>query len=245
MTVLSCAAAFTAPHRATNTHKVALHATPADSTATPTEEVPEFIPAPVKAVFKPIAAKWLPIGGLKAPRLLDGTLAGDVGFDPLGFARSEKGLYWMREAEVKHGRLAMLAAVGWPISELYHKEIAAMFNLESILASGDRAPSLLNGGLSNTWASGMLVMSIVIAGLLEGQAMNSGEIFWGADKPAGYVPGSFGFDPLGLYNIRGNKKEMEATEIKNGRLAMIAITAFVFQEFATKIPVIQQTPYLF
>ena len=25
---------------------------------------------------------------------------------------------WMREAEVKHSRLAMLAAAGWPISEL-------------------------------------------------------------------------------------------------------------------------------
>ena len=93
-----------------------------------------------------INAKWLPIGGVKAPLLLDGTLAGDVGFDPLGFSKSQKTLYWMREAEVKHSRLAMLAAAGWPISELWHKEIAKVFGLESILASNDRAPSLLNGG---------------------------------------------------------------------------------------------------
>lgn len=68
-----------------------------------------------KVVAKKVAlpAKWLPIGGVKAPLILDGTLAGDVGFDPLGFAKSSKTLYWMREAEVKHGRLAMLAAVGW------------------------------------------------------------------------------------------------------------------------------------
>ena len=29
-----------------------------------------------------------------------------------------KQVMWMREAEVKHSRLAMLAAAGWPISEL-------------------------------------------------------------------------------------------------------------------------------
>lgn len=68
-------------------------------------------PAPKKKVALP--AKWLPIGGFKAPLTLDGSLAGDVGFDPLGFAKSAKTLFWMREAEIKHGRLAMLAAIGW------------------------------------------------------------------------------------------------------------------------------------
>lgn len=97
---------------------------------------------------------------------------GDVGFDPIGLSKSTKTLYWMREAETKHGRLAMLAAVGWPISELWHKEIAQAFGLKSILASGDRAPSLLNGGLSSVWASGILVMSIILAGYLESKAMN-------------------------------------------------------------------------
>lgn len=202
-------------------------------------------PAPAAAVAGPLPAKWLPIGNMKAPKVLDGTLAGDVGFDPLGFARSKNGLYWMREAEVKHGRLAMLAAMGWPLSELWHKELAQAFGLESILASGDKAPSLLNGGLSNTWVTGILMMSIIISGMLEGKAMNSGEIFWGNEKPVGYVPGDMKFDPLNLYNARGDKKAMETAEIKNGRLAMIAITAFVFQEFATKLPVVQETPYLF
>lgn len=47
---------------------------------------------------------------------LDGTMAGDVGFDPLGLSSIEglagANLYWMREAELKHGRIAMLATVG-------------------------------------------------------------------------------------------------------------------------------------
>ena len=203
----------------------------------------EFSAPPKKKVA--LAAKWFPIGNTKAPMALDGSLAGDVGFDPLGFSKSKKTLFWMREAENKHGRLAMLAAIGWPLSELWHKDIAKAFNLDSILADGDRAPSLLNGGLSSPWASGMLIMSIIIAGYLESKAMNSGEVFWNVEKPDNYIPGNLGFDPLNLYNVKGNKKTMETAEIKNGRLAMIAISAYVFQEVATGLPVVQQTPFLF
>jgi hypothetical protein len=203
-------------------------------------------PAPVSPP-KPVAlkAKWLPIGGVKAPLVLDGSLAGDVGFDPIGFSKSKNTLYWMREAEIKHARLAMLAAVGWPISELWHKNIASAIGLTSILAKDDKAPSILNGGLDSVWSSGILVMSIILAGFLEGKAMNNGEVFWGNEKPEGYIPGDLKFDPLNLYKARGDKKTMETAEIKNGRLAMVAITAFAFQEAATGLPVVQETPYLF
>ena len=39
------------------------------------------------------------------PAALDGSMAGDVGFDPLGFATAFEPfpLAWMREAEIKHG----------------------------------------------------------------------------------------------------------------------------------------------
>ena len=38
------------------------------------------------------------------PKLLDGTLPGDVGFDPFGFAGDDKAsLINQREAEIKHG----------------------------------------------------------------------------------------------------------------------------------------------
>ena len=91
----------------------------------------------------------------------------------------------------------------------------------------------------------MLIMSIIIAGYLEAKAMNSGYVFWDAAKPENYIPGDYGFDPLNLHGAKGNKKVMQTAEIKNGRLAMIAITAFVFQEAATGLPVVEQTPYLF
>lgn len=209
----------------------------------PSMEEPMYVPPPVK---KALNAKWFPFFNVKAPIMLDGTLAGDAGFDPLRLGSgSEKTLYWMREAEVKHGRLAMLAAIGWPLSELLHKEIASALGWTSILASNDRAPSLLNGGLSTVYATTALMLSIVFAGYLEGKAMNEGSVFWAGEKPEGYTPGNMGFDPLNLYKARKDKKVMETAEIKNGRLAMVAITAYAFSEFLSGQPVTQLTPFLF
>ena len=208
------------------------------------DELIESVPAPLPPRVARLAAQWFPFG-LKAPAVLDGSLAGDVGFDPIGIANNRKSLLWMREAEMRHSRLAMLAAVGWPLSELWHKNIAQFFGLDSILAANDKAPSLLNGGLDSTWATAMLVTTLISAAFLESKAMESGEIFWNNEKSEDYIAGNYGFDPLNLYKVKGDKKTMETAEIMNGRLAMIAITAFAFQELATGLPVVQETPYLF
>ena len=54
---------------------------------------------------------------LKKPPALDGSMVGDVGFDPLGISTTilELGgdLKYVREAELMHGRQAMLACVGF------------------------------------------------------------------------------------------------------------------------------------
>ena len=84
-----------------------------------------------------------------------------------------------------------------------------------------------------------------------------------------YTPGDCGFDPLNLYGWYGSqmpvmvkleadadpeyrmrweanaRKEMETAEIKNGRLAMLAITGYAFQEFVWGTPVVDQTPIFF
>lgn len=39
--------------------------------------------------------------------------------------------------------------------------------------------------------------------------------------------------------------EMDECEIKHGRLAMLAITAFAAQEYLSGIPVVLQTPFFF
>lgn len=54
-------------------------------------------------------SKSLPF--LKKPKNLEG-LVGNVEFDPLGFSDNFD-VKFLREAELKHGRVSMLAVVGW------------------------------------------------------------------------------------------------------------------------------------
>jgi len=175
---------------------------------------------------------------MERPIALDGTLAGDVGFDPIGFAKTNKDLLNYREAEIKHARLAMLAAAGWPLSELWDKKLAAAFSLPSMLGDDDRAPSPLNGGLDK------ISIKYWIACLLLASAVDIFGIFQKSND--NYFPGNLGFDPLGLYpKDEAGKKEMQLKEIKNGRLAMLAVTGFAVQEFTSKLGVVDETPVFF
>jgi hypothetical protein len=186
----------------------------------------------------PKMSKSLPF--LARPAMLDGSMAGDVGFDPAGFAKSKEDLMNFREAEIKHARLAMLAAAGWPLSELFDAKIAHLIGMNPIVDASDRAPSLLNGGLGKIsplyW-----IACLVGAGLIDVYGIGEGR----KNNP-GYFPGNLGIDPFGIYpKDKEGQQRMQTTEIKNGRLAMIAITAFAVQEAVSSSGVIQETPGFF
>jgi len=211
-------------------------------------------------------ADWIP-GGV-APSYLDGTLAGDRGFDPYGLValaptgtaidstpwkqldrkaqlvmmsgyEKKRKLMWMREAEIKHARLAMMAAAGWPISELLDPALSKLFGAPNLLeATGGRAPSLFNGHLFDGPLGGFLLLATLATAALELKTLDNAEGL----TPTGYVPGDLGFDPLGLRSMR---PDMELAEIKHGRLAMLAITGFAVQEFVWGQPVVVQTPQYF
>lgn len=174
---------------------------------------------------------------VNCPPFLDGSMAGDVGFDPFGFAKSEKDLKFYRAAEVKHARLAMLAAAGWPISELFDRDIANTLGLPSVLDAANRVPSVLNGGMGKIspiyWG-----VCIALVGAVDVYGLTL------AKKNEDFFIGDLGLKGFYPQGEKGQKR-MQLAEIKNGRLAMIAITAFAFQEFATHIAVIDQTPFFF
>lgn len=48
---------------------------------------------------------------LARPKVLKKELAGDFGFDPLSFAKDRDTLFYYREIEIKHARLAMLVSL--------------------------------------------------------------------------------------------------------------------------------------
>ena len=143
-------------------------------------------------------------------------MAGNNGFDPLGLAANREQLWEYREAEIKHARLAMLAAVGWPASELWDRAVAQQFALPAVLDETNRAPSLLNGGLgrvSPIWWGFCIGLSAAID-LYGVQKARRGD--------AGYRPGMLGFDPLSLYPPdREGQRRVEEAEIKHGRLVSV------------------------
>ena len=200
-------------------------------------------------------------------------VAGDFGFDPLAFASKTAPFFaalgddggdtsaaqlrrvrQYRNAEIKHGRLAMLAAAGWPVSELFDGRIASRFGLQSDLVNSDAAtgiglaPSLLNGGLGG--------VSPVYWGLVLAAASGIELLGFAIDFSApATAPGDFGFDPLGLYpqagpfavgqSLEERRCVMREQELTHGRTAMLAVLGFVVQEKLTGVPVVEETPQFF
>ena len=223
---------------------------------------------PTSSIRAGISAKPLTMQA-NAGKVLDGTMPGDQGFDPLGFASSVPKLRIYREAELKHGRLAMLAALGWPVAEQFNEPISQMMGLPSTLTSAGLDPSVLNGGLSDIspfYWGGVLAFATAIElftikrtpGLSSTLAALGVENLTGKDidgdgqvgEPTmlaaeSYLPGDLGFDPLGLF--KGNAKhkaDLQVGEVKNGRFAMVAITFYAIQEALIKTSVVSSLPAL-
>ena len=156
---------------------------------------------------------------------------GNKGFDPLNCSTNINTLRRYREAEIKHGRFAMLGSVGWPLAEIVHPYLSNLMNKESLLTSGGKVPSLLNGGLDKINPVFFMAI-IVLSATLESMNINKN---YNVDS----IPGDLEFDPLKLYSTKSvkTKRELELKELNNGRLAMIAITYFAISEFITNTPI--------
>lgn len=151
-------------------------------------------------------------------------------FDPLGFAEKAdlNTLKQYREAELTHGRVAMLAAVGFLAGE-YVEGSSFLFNAQ---ISG---PAISH--LGQVPALFWVLLSIAIGAAEQVRA----EKGWvdPADAPVDrpgvlkeeYIPGDVGFDPLGLKpRDAASLLEMQNKELQNGRLAMLASAGFMAQE---------------
>merc|ERR1712127_757102 len=180
--------------------------------------------APVEEVVIP------PFDSKKFAESLPG-ITGPLGFFTSGDGKvSEAKIRFYREVELKHARVAMLAAVGFPLAEQFHPLFAT-----------DDAPSFMafqQTPLQTFWP--VVVGVIAIA-----------EVFsvFPFQNPASYVngepaepwtmrldhqAGDLGFDPMGLKPTDPKElAEMQTKELNNGRLAMIAIAGMVVQEGIT------------
>merc|ERR1719321_87330 len=164
-----------------------------------------------------------------------------LGFwDPLGFCSDEKltegKLKFYRECELKHGRVGMLAALGFPLAEVFHPLFGGDVDAPSYLAF-QQTPletfwPVVVGAIAIPEIYSVFTFEPVGANDKRGKPTPQGQP-WAI--LAEHESGDLGFDPLGLKPTDPDAlKEMQTKELNNGRLAMIATAGMIVQELVTK-----------
>ena len=137
-----------------------------------------------------------------------------------------------RDAELKHGRLAMLAAVAWPLQERLNPLLAARFHYPNLVAeTGGLSPSVLNGGLEQSVIPAAVLGFAALISAVELHGLNIK-----AERGPAWVPGDFGTARIAEPGTE-QFASLASGETWNGRIAMIAMLAYVAQEALTKVPV--------
>ena len=150
----------------------------------------------------------------------------ELNFDPAGFleGKSELEVNRYREAELTHGRVGMLASLGFLVQEKFHP-----------LFSGDGGPAIEQIPQLPPWLWLGMTLGIGRAELFRIQK-GWAKVDPKTNKAAsalreGYYPGDLGFDPLNLKpEDPAEFREMQEKELSHGRLAMIAAAGFLAQE---------------
>jgi len=153
-------------------------------------------------------------------------------FDPLDLTPdTEEELMLFREAELAHGRVAMMGALGFLVQESFHPifsypamdELPVIRHLDEVLRS----------------ESGQAVSSCLLFAIFLSE-ISRARIGWVEPEiemrslREGYMPGDLGFDPMGLKpKDEAGLKAMQNKELNNGRLAMIAIAGMTAQELVS------------
>jgi hypothetical protein len=166
-------------------------------------------------------------------------------FDPLGFANgvSLERVKLLREAEVTHGRVAMMATVGMLVSESpFHplfKFMAKVYHSNRQLTGPsirhlDEVREVAPFGFEALVA--LIAASELqrcVAGWGSPLTENGTANFWMLKDD--YYPGDIGFDPLGFKPCKApNFVGAQTRELQNGRLAMVAAAGFIAQELVNE-----------
>lgn len=187
----------------------------------------------------------------QAPATLDGSMLGDVGFDPLGFSTTPVGpwflgiegrngrisdLNWYREAELIHGRIAQLAVVGFIAPGLFG-------TLPGNEWTGVDAYSYTNPLEAFNKVPGLAILQIFLfMSFLEIRRINiikeEGESYMPGDLRIGQGEGRW--NPFKLEYTPEQYEEKRLQELKHCRLAMIGIFGLWAQAQASGESVVAQ-----
>ncbi|KAH7567419.1 hypothetical protein JRO89_XS07G0069900 [Xanthoceras sorbifolium] len=171
---------------------------------------------------------WLP--GLDPPPYLDGTLAGDFGFDPLGLGEDPESLKWYVQAELVHARFAMAGVAGILFTDLLR--VTGISKLPVWYEAG--AVKFDFASTRTLFVETKRYMDFVSPG----SQAKDGSFFGLEAALEGLEPGYPGgplLNPLGLAKDIRNAHEWKLKEIKNGRLAMVAMLGIFVQASVTHV----------
>lgn len=165
------------------------------------------------------------------------------GFDPLELSKTanNKDMKRWRESELHHGRIAMLAALGFGVQEQVQGNPSFDF-----LGGRITGPAIYHWQQAT---SGWQTALIAAIGAVEAYRITigwktptDGSTFQALKEE--YPTGDLGFDPLGLApKDDAAYKEMQTKELNNGRLAMIAVAAIVVQELLYQTDFLSQAGF--
>lgn len=215
------------------------------------------VSAAPKSGLSPSADAWakgstsIALPWATAPATLDGTLLGDVGFDPLGFSTVPVGpwfngfagregkigdLTWYREAELIHGRIAQLAVIGFLAPGIFG-------TLPGNEWTGVDAYSNTNPLEAFSQVPGLALLQIFLfMSFLEfkriGYIREEGANYQPGDLRIGQGEGRW--NPFGLNYTPEEYEEKRLQELKHCRLAMVAIFGLWAQAQASGVGVAEQ-----
>jgi len=181
--------------------------------------------------------------GLEFARTLPG--AGPYGFfDPFGLTpEDQEEVLLYREAELVHGRVAMMAAVGFLVQENFHPIFAGEAYGGPVIRQLDEVLSTENGQLGGS----ILLMAIFFSEIWRARVgwkepPKEANVYpppkYRQLRP-GYSPGDLKFDPLSVSAKLDEvaARAMQNKELNNGRLAMIGVAGMTGQELVNNSPI--------